>query len=127
VRPNREVCTHALQAVASIDACGKPEEGVYETVKTLYPHDVPEIFGEEKKTAKLLPQVHRLWPHLVGWCKLKAVETRVDTVWFQRWELNDDKSLSSLVPMSTCGRTGGWCHWARGWAPPYTRSRSAPA
>ena len=93
MRPTREVCTHALQAVASIDACGKPEEGVYETVKTLYPHDVPEIFGEEKKAAKLLPQVHRLWPHLVGWCRFKAVEARVDTDWFQRLKLKYDISL----------------------------------
>jgi len=52
--------------VAGIDACGKPEECVYETVKRLYPHDVPEIFAEEKKPARLLPQVHRLWPHLVA-------------------------------------------------------------
>ena len=41
-----EVCTHALQAVASIDACLKPEEGVYETVKRLHPHDVPETHSE---------------------------------------------------------------------------------
>jgi hypothetical protein len=41
------------------------EEGIYETVKRLYPHDVPSIFAEsEKKPAKLLPQVHKLWPHL---------------------------------------------------------------
>ena len=61
-----EVSARALGAVSAIDGCSKPEETVFETVKKLFPHEVPETHAEEKKPVKLLPHVHKLWPHLVA-------------------------------------------------------------
>jgi hypothetical protein len=59
-----EVCASSLSAVAACDACSAPESAVYDTVKKLHPHDVPQTHGDNERPARVLPRVHQLWPHL---------------------------------------------------------------
>jgi len=40
-----------------------------------------------------------------GWCKLTRAESRVESAWFQRLQLKDDKLLVSLISISTCAAT----------------------
>ena len=60
-----EVCASSLSAVAACDACSAPESAVYDTVKKLHPHDVPQTHGDNERPVRVLPRVHQLWPHLV--------------------------------------------------------------
>ena len=60
-----EVCASSLSAVAACDACSGPESAVYDTVKKLHPHDVPQTHGDNERPVRVLPRVHQLWPHLV--------------------------------------------------------------
>ena len=60
-----EVCSASLGAIAACDACSAPETAVYDTVKRLHPHDVPQTHGDNERPVRLLPRVHQLWPHLM--------------------------------------------------------------
>jgi hypothetical protein len=46
---------------------------------------------------------------MVGRCKLKGPETRVESAWFPRLELNYDKLVSSFASNFNCAAT----HWER--------------
>ena len=60
-----DACREAVLALAVVERQAKEETATHETLKRLYPHDVPVIVSEAETPKKLLPRVHALWPHLV--------------------------------------------------------------